>query len=95
MTSIFAQELKDRLSKGEKPFILDVRESADAQRSNIGGKNIPNGELPNRISEINIPKDSEIIVHCYSGGRSRTAIAFLESQGFTNCKNLEGGINSY
>jgi sulfur-carrier protein adenylyltransferase/sulfurtransferase len=31
-------------------------------------------------------------VHCKMGGRSAKAAAFLRQQGYTNVKNLKGGI---
>ncbi|MEJ7663913.1 MAG: rhodanese-like domain-containing protein [Hymenobacter sp.] len=37
-------------------------------------------------------KNQEVIVHCKSGARSSAAKAFLTQQGFTNVRNLEGGI---
>jgi len=35
------------------------------------------------------------VVHCRSGARSARAKAFLESQGFTNVRNVLGGILAY
>ena len=51
---------------------------------------IPLGELPRRYQEL--PKDREIISQCKMGGRSAKAMDFLKSVGFTNVKNLKGGI---
>ncbi|AHM63236.1 rhodanese-like protein [Flammeovirgaceae bacterium 311] len=93
MADITAQELKDRMDKGEQPYILDVREEAEYEtEGNINGQLIPLGLLPHRLNEINAGKDDEIIVHCRSGKRSATAQKFLKQQGYTNVRNLEGGI---
>ena len=92
MQDITAIELKARLDKGEKPFIIDVRESWEYEESNIGGLLIPLAELPGKLDELEDHKEQEIIVHCRSGARSATAKAFLESQGFTQVRNLLGGI---
>lgn len=92
MQDITAIELKARLDQGEKPFIIDVRESWEYEESNIGGLLIPLAELPGKLDELEDHKELEIIVHCRSGARSATAKAFLESQGFTQVRNLLGGI---
>ncbi len=84
-------ELKARLDAGETPFILDVREPNEYQINRIPGSTlIPLGELPRRYQEL--PKDREIVAQCKMGGRSAKAMDFLKSVGFTNVKNLRGGI---
>ena len=88
-------ELKERLAKGEKPFMVDVREDWEYQEQNIGALNIPLGSLPDRLEELEDHKDDEVIVHCRSGARSATAKAFLQQHGFTNVRNLLGGILAY
>jgi len=40
-------------------------------------------------------KDEEIIIHCRSGARSGKAARYLESQGFSNVRNVLGGILAY
>ena len=95
MTDITPSELKDRLAKGEKPFILDVREDWEYQEQNLSGLNIPLGALPDKLDELEDHKNDEIIVHCRSGARSASAKAFLTQQGFTNVRNLTGGIMAY
>ena len=88
---ITAVELKKKLDAGEKPFILDVREPNEYQINRIPGSVlIPLGELPRRYQEL--PKDREIISQCKMGGRSAKAMDFLKTVGFTNVKNLKGGI---
>lgn len=95
-TDITAEELKERLAKGETPVIIDVREDWEHQESNISGaQNIPLGTLPQRLEDLEDMKDQEIIVQCRSGARSASAKAFLQQQGFKNVRNLLGGIIAY
>lgn len=95
-TDITAEELKERLSKGETPVIIDVREDWEYQEVNIAGaQNIPLGTLPQRLEDLEDLKDQEVIVHCKSGARSASAKAFMQQQGFTNVRNLLGGIQGY
>ncbi len=96
ITDITAEELKERLAKGETPVIIDVREDCEKQESNIAGsQNIPLGTLPQRLEDLEDIKGQEIIVQCRSGARSASAKAFLQQQGFTHVRNLLGGILAY
>ncbi|MBW3129263.1 rhodanese-like domain-containing protein [Hymenobacter profundi] len=96
MADITAPELKQRLQAGETPTIIDVRETWEHEESRIdGSQNIPLGTLPDKLDDLEELKDQEIIVHCKSGGRSASAKAFLTQQGFTNVRNLLGGMQSY
>ncbi|TAF66129.1 MAG: rhodanese-like domain-containing protein [Cytophagales bacterium] len=92
---ITAKELIERMDKKEKLNILDVRETWEYEEQNIGATLIPLGEIADRVAEIEAWKEEEVIVHCRSGKRSATAQKFLESQGFSNVRNLIGGILQY
>ena len=96
MPDITASELKQRQQAGETPHIIDVREPWEAEESRIpGSENIPLGALPTKLDDLEELKDQEVIVHCKSGARSAAAKAFLTQQGFTNVRNLEGGMLAY
>ncbi len=92
---ITCQDVKARIQKGEKFNFIDVREEWEYEENNIGAKLIPLGELPNRLSEVEHLKDEEIIVHCKSGGRSGQAKKFLNAKGYSNVRNMLGGITAY
>lgn len=92
MADITTEELKQRVDNGEALHVIDVREQHEYDEFNIGAKLIPLGELPSRIAELEHLKDQELIVHCRSGARSNNAKMFLEDAGFTNVRNLLGGM---
>ncbi|MEA5140817.1 rhodanese-like domain-containing protein [Arcicella rigui] len=92
---ISVEELKAKLDKGETFNFLDVREEYEYEEQNLGAKLIPLGELPDRLDEIEAWKDEEVIVHCRSGARSGKAKAFLTAQGFSNVRNVLGGILAF
>ena len=92
---ITVEEYKKRLDAGDKPFLLDVREPHEYAIVNLGAPQIPVGQLPDRINEIPVSKDTEIVTHCKSGGRSQKAALALKAAGFTNVKNLAGGITAW
>jgi len=87
---ISVQELKRKLDAGEDVFLLDVREPYEVQIAQIGGTLIPQGEIPQRLAEI--PRDREVVVQCRSGARSQRIAEFLAQQGYSDVKNLAGGI---
>lgn len=93
MRQTTAAELKARLDAGENIHLLDVREDDERGEYNIGG-------LHHRLGLIQIMqtdplddwKEDEIVVYCRSGKRSATACLILETMGFKNMVNLEGGV---
>lgn len=92
MSDITVTELHTRLSNNEKVNLIDVREPLEHDMANIGGMLIPLADLPNQLEQIEALKDEEIIVYCRSGNRSSMACQFLRNQGFTNVRNMTGGI---
>ncbi len=93
-TEIDAVALKAKLDGG-KPFqFIDVREPHEYQIASIpGAKLIPLNDVPKRIGELD--PNVETIVHCKMGGRSAKACDFLRAQGFTNVRNMLGGITAW
>lgn len=73
-------------------IIIDVREPFEYASGHVEGSiNIPPTELMRGSALLaEVPKDTELILYCRSGSRSRTAAMILTQQGFTNIIN---GIN--
>lgn len=93
MQAISVEELKARLDAGETLHLLDVREPAEHAEFNIGGTLLPLGRIRNmETDEIDCWKDQEVICYCRSGNRSGQACMILETAGFSNVKNLTGGM---
>src|SRR6185312_7140697 len=93
MTNISPEEVKKRLDAGEKLNLVDVREPYENADFNIGGKLIPLGKIQSmQTEEIDGLKNEELILYCRSGNRSGIAAMTLDSMGFTNTKNLSGGM---
>jgi rhodanese-related sulfurtransferase len=96
MQPISVDELKARVDAGESVHLLDVREPFEHENFNIGGVLLPLGKIQSlQTDEIDEWKDQEIICYCRSGNRSGQACLILESAGFTNVKNLSGGMNAW
>ncbi len=94
MNTITTDELKARLDAGENPTLVDVREDAERADFNIGGRHIPVGKIQSlQLDDLDdVDKGEEIILYCRSGNRSGIAAHMLEMAGFTNAKNLVGGM---
>jgi rhodanese-related sulfurtransferase len=93
MIAINAEEVKARLDAGENLHLVDVREPYENAEFNIGGILLPLGRIQGmQTDEIDSWKNEEVICYCRSGQRSMQACFMLESFGFTDVKNLTGGM---
>lgn len=93
MTTITPEQVKARLDAGEQLHIVDVREPHENAEFNIGGILLPLGKIQTmQIDDIEDLKNEEVIVYCRSGNRSGQACLILETAGFTNVRNLSGGM---
>ena len=64
--------------------------SADAQGQAPDYRDIPLGQIPDRLSEIE--KSGEIVIICRSGYRSERACEYLQQLGYEGCTNMVGGM---
>jgi rhodanese-related sulfurtransferase len=92
-SSISPNELKVLLDRGECQLI-DVREPIEHAEEHITcSLLIPLGELEKRTDEIS--REYPLVITCRSGKRGGQAKEKLESLGYTNVSNLEGGIEAW
>ncbi len=93
MQTITVEELKARMDAGEKLNLIDCREPHEYAEFNIGATLIPLGKFQTfQIDELEHLKNEEVIIHCRSGNRSGQACMLLDTMGFTNTKNVVGGM---
>jgi len=93
MQTITIEELHARMDAGEKLNLVDVREPNENAEFNIGGILHPLGKVRDfDVDELEALKNEEVIVYCRSGNRSGQACMMLETMGFSNVKNLTGGM---
>ena len=92
--TITVQELKQKLDRGEKVVLIDVREPWEYNIAKVeDAQLIPLGTLAAEYKKLD--PSAEIVMHCHMGMRSMDATQFLLQQGFKNVKNLTGGINAW
>ncbi|HRI59107.1 MAG TPA: rhodanese-like domain-containing protein [Saprospiraceae bacterium] len=92
---INVQELHQKLAAGEKFVFIDVREPWEYEEFNLGARLIPLGDLINNMWELEDHKNDEIVLHCRSGNRSGMAQNMMAANGFTNVRNLTGGVMAW
>ena len=97
--AISVQEIAQRLLANQDDLqLIDVRERQEVAIANLERfENLPlsefaewSNEIPNRFDP-----HTETIVMCHHGIRSAQMCQWLIAQGFTNVKNLTGGIDAY
>jgi rhodanese-related sulfurtransferase len=83
-----------RTLENENIQLIDVREYAEFAAGRVAGARlIPLGEIEKRREEIN--RSQKIYVMCRTGNRSSAAQKKLETLGFTNVINVEGGFEAW
>lgn len=93
MENISVTDLKARMDAGEKLNLIDVREDIEHTDFNIGGTHFRLRLIQDMaIEDIEDLKNEEVICYCRSGARSQMACLMLDHLGFTNTKNLTGGM---
>jgi NADPH-dependent 2,4-dienoyl-CoA reductase/sulfur reductase-like enzyme/rhodanese-related sulfurtransferase len=97
MKGVSCSEVKAKLDRGEKPFLLDTRgpDEFEQMRLGIGERLIPLGALRGRLNELPETKDAEIICYCKISLRGYEAARVLEGRGWTNVAVMEGGIMAW
>lgn len=92
-----AKDLKELLSNKSASVgvqLLDVREPHEYKSGHVKGfRNIPVGQLKTQTTELE--RDKPVIVMCHSGMRSSHAARVLVKQGFTDVRNLSGGMMAW
>ncbi len=90
--AVSAKEAQDLISS-VKPFLLDVRTSAEYQNGHIAGSTlIPIQVLQFKAQELKQYKNQDILIYCASGNRSTVAAKILIDQGFKRIYNMRYGL---
>lgn len=93
---IEAKELAARLARGERIYLVDVRQQWEHEIAALPGSVLlPLGELTRRWEELEPPPGALTVVYCHHGVRSLSATAWLQRQGMPNVLSLAGGIDAW
>ncbi len=73
---------------------IDVRSQAEFDAGHLDDTHhIPHTEIADRITALNLEKDTPIRLFCRSGGRAGVAEKALKELGYTDVENV-GGIDN-
>lgn len=99
LARISVEELATQIADGVASLqLVDVREPEELAIARLDGFiNLPLSRFAEWSPAIHnhLNPDIETIVMCHHGVRSAQMCYWLLNQGFTNVKNLEGGIDAY
>jgi rhodanese-related sulfurtransferase len=89
-------DVKARLDRGEKFFLIDVREESEYANDHLPGavhlsKGIIERDIEERVPELDTP----LVLYCGGGYRSAMAADNLQKMGYTSVLSMDGGIRGW
>jgi rhodanese-related sulfurtransferase len=91
-----ADQVKAKLDRREKFYLVDVREESEWSRDHISGAVYLGRGVIERDIEQRIPDPgAEIILYCGGGFRSALAADNLQKMGYTKVYSMDGGIREW
>jgi rhodanese-related sulfurtransferase len=89
-------EVKDKLERGEKFVLVDVREESEFAKDHLPGavhmgKGVIERDIEARFPGLNTP----MILYCGGGFRSALAADNLQKMGYTNVISMDGGVRGW
>ncbi|HLF72744.1 MAG TPA: rhodanese-like domain-containing protein [Anaerolineales bacterium] len=95
--TVKAADLNVELGTDPAPFVLDVRTEAEKTADGYieGSVFLPISDLPASLAQLPADKAAPIVVTCKSGHRGGIAMMYLNFLGYTNVRNLAGGLNAW
>ncbi|HEV8711284.1 MAG TPA: molybdopterin-synthase adenylyltransferase MoeB [Candidatus Binatia bacterium] len=89
-------EVKNRVERGEKWALLDVREREEYREGHLDGAlSLPRGFLEMRVEEAVPDKSAPLIAYCAGGVRSLIAARTLKEMGYENVASMSGGYTAW
>jgi rhodanese-related sulfurtransferase len=85
-----------QLINREKGVVIDVCDAAEFAAGHVGGaKNIPLGQLQEKLPASVKNKALPLILVCQSGARSNRAQGIAKKLGYENAQSLHGGLAAW
>ncbi len=80
----------------EKAVVVDVCETAEFATGHVtGAKNVPLGQLEEKLTGAVKNKALPLILVCQTGARSGRALAIAKKLGYENVQSLGGGLGAW
>lgn len=94
MQTLTPEELREQLDQNRELVLIDVREEWEYETCHIDGSLLmPMNRIMSSLDSLD--KDAPTVFICHHGMRSQQVAQYLESQGFSQVYNLEGGIDRW
>lgn len=88
--------IHDRMEKGEKFLLIDVREKEEWNNGHIpNAVHVGKGVIERDISQVAESMDQEIVLYCGGGYRSVLAADNLQKMGYTKVISMDGGMRGW
>ena len=89
-------EVKQRLDRGEKLMLVDVREESEFAKDHLPGaihlgKGVIERDIEARVPDLN----SALVLYCGGGFRSALAADNLQKMGYSNVISMDGGVRGW
>ncbi|MEX1230264.1 MAG: rhodanese-like domain-containing protein [Planctomycetaceae bacterium] len=89
-------DVKERLDRGEKFQLVDVREESEFAKGRLpGARHLGKGVIERDIEEAIPDVDAPIVLYCGGGYRSALAARNLGMMGYTNVISMDGGYRGW
>lgn len=89
-------QIKQRLDRGEKFLLVDVREESEFAKDHLPGavhmgKGVIERDIETRVPDMN----THMVLYCGGGFRSALAADNLQKMGYTNVLSMDGGVRGW
>jgi len=89
-------EVKERLDRGDKLLLVDVREESEFAKDHLPGaihlgKGVIERDIEGRVPDLDTP----MVLYCGGGFRSAMAADNLQKMGYTNVISMDGGVRGW
>jgi rhodanese-related sulfurtransferase len=85
-----------QLINRERAVVVDVSETEEFAAGHVGGaKNVPVGQLEQRLPEVVKNKTVPLSIVCPNGMRAKRALAVAKKLGYDKAQVLAGGLKSW
>ncbi|BEU95494.1 rhodanese-like domain-containing protein [Acidovorax sp. DW039] len=85
-----------QLINREKAVVIDVCEADEFAAGHVGGaKNVPLGQLEERLPGMVKNKNVPVVLVCASGARANRAVAVAKKLGYEKAEALAGGLKAW
>jgi len=85
-----------QLINREKAVVIDVSETEEFAAGHVGGaKNVPLGQLEERLPQVVKNKALPLVFVCAKGARAQRAVGVAKKLGYDNAQALAGGLKAW